>query len=69
MVGARCGFMPRFGIILPLLEQGRVRWNSVERKADTVYLPLQWAFIEEMRHQFGHDAPLRASRLMRYLRG
>ena len=51
------------------LEQGRVRWNSVERKADTVYLPLQRAFIAEMRHQFDHDAPSRASRLMRYLLG
>ena len=51
------------------LEQSRVSWQSVERKADTVYVPLQRAFIDEMSRQFDRDAPSRAIRLMRYLLG
>lgn len=51
------------------LERDRVKWKALENKADTVYLPLQQAFIREIRHQFNQDAHSRASSLMRYLLG
>lgn len=51
------------------LEADRAKWSNLADKAGRVYQPLQRAFIREVRHQLGEDAPVRAGRLMRYLLG
>ena len=51
------------------LEKRRSAWRCVEDKADRVYLPLQRAFIREIKRQFDQNAAVKTTSLMRYMLG
>ena len=51
------------------LEARRVRWSGLGNKQEAVYLPLQRAFIREIRRQFQQCAAAKAKNLMRYMLG
>lgn len=51
------------------LEERKSRWSSVGDKSERVYVPLQRAFIREVKRQFTQNASEKAATLMRYMLG
>lgn len=51
-----------------ILKRGKVRWSDLEKKEDTVYIPLLNAFITEIKRDYEKDKNVPA-RLVEYLLG